>query len=751
MAVSDQGNRMTTLDLPTARAQRTVLPTRTRFLCALFFFSGFPALIYQLTWQRELFRIFGVNTESVTIVVTAFMLGLGLGSLAGGWISKRSGLPLLPLLAAIEIITAAFGLASLGIFERVGALIVEWPLPAMAAVNLLLVIIPTLLMGATLPILVSHLVRRAGGVGSAVGLLYYVNTLGAGAACLACCAVLFPFLGMRGAVLTAVGFNVAVAIGAMAAQAASRDWARPATSTTLSKSNEPVLGLPLVLALAGFGGFISLSYEIFLFRTVSYASGSSATAFALTLSSFLVGIAGGARSAGQACDTLQTADAMRKAADELVYANLIGLSFLPIMAHLAWLGQGVLGPALIIVYLIARRWGSLLPYLAQSGVSTADAGMQISLLYFSNIVGSAAGAILTGFVLMDYLGLVQIAIALAVAGTLCALLLITVLQSSPAERMRRAGFAVGVMVVAVIAIPMLSHRLLENLQVKGIADHAFTHVVENRSGIVTVDTDGTVYGNGMYDGKFNTDLKTDRNGIVRPYALSLFHAGPRDVLMIGLSSGSWAQVIASHPAVASLTVVEINPGYLTLIAQQPEVASVLRNPKVTIITDDGRRWLSHHPEKRFDAIVSNTTWNYRANVTNLLSSEFLQLARQHLNPRGVLFYNTTGSDRVQRTACLAFPYGARFTNHMVVSETPIDWNFPRWRAVLESYAIDGRPQFDTRNAEHRATLDSLMAIPESAQQIIEDCQEVLARTAGKMPVTDDNMGTEWRQFWRPDN
>src|SRR3954454_18453111 len=125
---------MTTLDLPT-RAQRSVLPARTRLLCGLFFFSGFPALIYQLTWQRELFRIFGVNSESVTIVVTAFMLGLGLGSLAGGWVSKRRDVALLPLLAAIELMTAAFGIVSLGVFAQVGALIVNWPLPAMAAVN----------------------------------------------------------------------------------------------------------------------------------------------------------------------------------------------------------------------------------------------------------------------------------------------------------------------------------------------------------------------------------------------------------------------------------------------------------------------------------------------------------------------------------------------------------------------------------------------------------------------------------------
>src|ERR1700736_5900935 len=89
----------------------------TRLLCVLFFFSGFPALIYQLTWQRALFRIFGVNIESVTIIVTAFMLGLGIGSLAGGWLSQRSRIALLPLLAAIELATAAFGSVSLAVFD----------------------------------------------------------------------------------------------------------------------------------------------------------------------------------------------------------------------------------------------------------------------------------------------------------------------------------------------------------------------------------------------------------------------------------------------------------------------------------------------------------------------------------------------------------------------------------------------------------------------------------------------------------
>src|ERR1700761_9829497 len=126
---------MTTLDLPVATNVRAA--AWTRILCVLFFFSGFPALIYQLTWQRELFRIFGVNSESVTIVVAAFMLGLGLGSLAGGWVSKHLKIGLLPLLASIELATAAFGLISLGVFEQVGAGIVDWALPTIALVNLL--------------------------------------------------------------------------------------------------------------------------------------------------------------------------------------------------------------------------------------------------------------------------------------------------------------------------------------------------------------------------------------------------------------------------------------------------------------------------------------------------------------------------------------------------------------------------------------------------------------------------------------
>src|SRR5207302_2041193 len=142
---------------------------------------------------------------------------------------------------------------------------------------------------------------------------------------------------------------------------------------------------------------------------------------------------------------------------------------------------------------------------------------------------------------------------------LCVILFVAMIDAPRRQKLLPIGCAVVLGATAVVTIPLLADRVLENLQWKGAANaKPLVDVVETRSGIVTVDADGTVFGHGSYDGRFNTDLTRDSNGIVRPYALSLFHPAPRNVLMIGLSSGSWAQVIANNPLVAALTVVEIN-------------------------------------------------------------------------------------------------------------------------------------------------------------------------------------------------
>lgn len=186
-------------------------PLPLALLYPVFFLSGLAAILYQLVWQRSLFTLYGTSSESVTIVVTAFMLGLGLGGLAGGWISERPRVSLPAVFGAVELAIGLFGLVSLPFFRWVAS----WTSGAagfgvgLAATGT--VVVPTLLMGATLPLLVAHRVRESGNVGQSVGQLYFVNTLGSAAGALAAAVFLLGALGQSGSVLVAAGLNLGVA------------------------------------------------------------------------------------------------------------------------------------------------------------------------------------------------------------------------------------------------------------------------------------------------------------------------------------------------------------------------------------------------------------------------------------------------------------------------------------------------------------------------------------------------------------
>ena len=254
----------------------------------------------------------------------------------------------------------------------------------------------------------------------------------------------------------------------------------------------------------------------------------------------------------------------------------------------------------------------------------------------------------------------------------------------------------------------------------------------------------------MYDGRFNTDLVQDTNGIVRPFAIGSFHPRPAETLMIGLSSGSWAQVVANLPGVERLTIVEINPGYLSLIPKYPQVASLLRNPKVEIVIDDGRRWLIRNPRRRFDLVVMNTTFNWRANVSNLLSVEFLKLVRARLKADGVLYYNTTWSPEVFATGLTVFPFSLRVGSFLAVSDSPINVDRQRWERLLAGYRIDGRQVLNPADPAARAQLAAVLNMadgldqPHSGEDLSMEGRDGIRWRAGLARIiTDDNMGTEW--------
>ncbi len=190
-------------------APSTSLPA---WIAPAFFSSGFAALIYQVVWQRVLFATFGINIEAVTIVVTAFLLGLGFGSLAGGVLSANRRIHPLVAFAGLEVAIGVYGLVSVPLFHRVAALSLGMSTTAAGVMSFALVVFPTLFMGATLPLLVSFAIRYSGNVGLSVGWLYFVNTAGSALASVATVVFVLRAVGEMGTVRIAAAANFAVAL-----------------------------------------------------------------------------------------------------------------------------------------------------------------------------------------------------------------------------------------------------------------------------------------------------------------------------------------------------------------------------------------------------------------------------------------------------------------------------------------------------------------------------------------------------------
>ena len=741
---------------------RTPPQDLTMWIYLLFFTSGIPAIIYQIVWQRALFALYGINIQSVTIVVSAFMLGLGLGSLAGGALSQNKRFSPVTLFAAAELGAAIYGLASLKIFHLVAQATLTRPIWITGLLSFALVVVPTTLMGSTLPLLIEHLVRRSQNVGGSVGALYFVNTLGSGAACIVVVRPLMNYFGQTGSVRWAALVNVLVGVSALVYSIRSQRLQREPESSVADSSapaRDQLMPFNLALLCAAFCGFSALSYEIVWYRLLAFASDDTAPIFAALLGSYLVGIALGSRFAEGYAERHSSRAAIPVLALTLLGAGVVSFWINPACAWAMKFippGHGAVGLLASFLFLLAIchatiLFGALFPLIAHVAVGPQHAGAAVSYLYAANIAGSTLGVLVVGFILMDRFSLYTIAWALLIGSILCAA---AVFRLSPRFTGKRAPALAVACIVAVFLSPA-SHQvfstiydrlLFKNLYPRG----RFEQVIENRSGTIGVTPDGIVFGGGLYDGRFSTDLMNDVNIIVRPFALSALHAAPSRVLMIGLGSGSWAQVIVNNPEVRELTIVDINPGYLQAIPKHPETASLLHNPKATIIIDDGRRWLLRNPQESFDAVVMNTTFYWRNHSTTLLSSDFLKILRQHLRPHGVIYYNTTRSDDVVATGLAVFPYGLRVSTCLALSDSPLVFDRERWKSVLLRYKIDGNPVIDSSRPEQMQKLDFIVSMPDATPsgkwESIEDNQGMRQRLQNRQNIiiTDDNMGVEWQ-------
>lgn len=188
----------------------------------IFLLSGFAALLYQLAWQRALYTILGTDIASATIVVTAFLLGLG--SLLGGALAKSLPHMALALFAGFELVLCLFGASSLSLYAWAADWFAAISHAETAAFGFLAVALPTTLMGATLPLLVAHEVAVSGNVGRSVGGLYFANTAGASLGAFAAVGFLFASLGLSGTTHVAAALNALLAVGAAGLFWRSRGW-----------------------------------------------------------------------------------------------------------------------------------------------------------------------------------------------------------------------------------------------------------------------------------------------------------------------------------------------------------------------------------------------------------------------------------------------------------------------------------------------------------------------------------------------
>ena len=394
--------------------------------------------------------------------------------------------------------------------------------------------------------------------------------------------------------------------------------------------------------------------------------------------------------------------------------------------------------------------GAVLPLVIHHSVALDErVGARVSYVYLANVIGSAAGSLATGFVLMDLLSTPAISALLLCLGAIVAAALLAL-----SGRAHVPWFVGGTALLVLLSLaPTLFDKYYERLLFKAHAgkDERFAAMVENRHGVIGVTSGNRVYSGGVYDGAFSVSLVDDINIIERALAVAALRESPRRILVIGLASGSWVQVLAHLPGVEQVRVVEINPGYLELIPRYPAVASILANPKIEIVIDDGRRWLLRHPEARFDAIVMNTTFHWRAHATNLLSREFLSLCRAHLASGGMMLFNTTSSEDVLYTGATEFPYALRVINNLAVSDAPLEFDAARWQAVVRGLRIDGRLALDPAEPGFAEALRRLLSLPGTLALPpiaygLESRESILARAtqARARVITDDNMVSEWR-------
>ena len=500
--------------------------------------------------------------------------------------------------------------------------------------------------------------------------------------------------------------------------------------------------IKIAVIIACVAGFVSISMEIIWFSIVGILFQGHAGIFGIVLSLILFGIALGARFVFKRIKRYNNEQVIKLISNALLLAGIINFTGLPLTAWLMTFHIAFGALIFVNIILISGLLGCLFPLLCHITVSSTEqkVGQQTSWIYAANIIGSTSGPLITGYVLIDHFSMQAIITVFCIIPILLAVLL-HVPNFNLKRNAKYVFSGLFLIILTLFSHRFLYSRFLEKIHFKTAytKDRKFKYAVQNKSGLITVEKTPkgeVLYGGGAYDGAFNTNPLNPVNIISRAYMVAALHPAPKRVLMIGLSTGSWAKVLTDFSKIEELVIIEINSGYMELIQKYPEVSGILTNKKVKIIIDDGRRWLKMNEHEKFDLIVMNTSFHWREHITNLLSKDFLLLCKNSLNPDGVMYWNTTASPVVINTACHVFNYVTTYINFVAAGDSPFNMTTEEKKKAFLEFIRNGEPVFK-QNDSALALLDKYSATP------LPNLRDSFLRK-NLLIITDNNIASEYK-------
>jgi len=690
----------------------TVLSKRTNIVVlTLFFCSGVSSLIFEVVWLRQLSVILGNTVFAVSAILTIFMGGLALGSfLAGRMIDRRTD-PL-RVYALIEISIGFLGILLTSILNQTGPLYILLQNnvggnPVLQyftryVFSFFLLIIPTTLMGATLPVLSKFVVENKYSLGINVGRLYALNTFGAACGCYLAGFILIGNLGIRVTVLIASALSITV--GALAWYYQKRlgesgfiIYESPAyeTESTHKQSTFRIL----ILSAFAISGFVALGYEVIWTRILISYLGNSVYAFSTMLTTFLIGIALGSLVLSGFVDKRR-----RLVTDFGLIEIVIGFYVLLTIyifgwgieklalfrqPHPVWHWTGIrFIKAFSFMFVPTFFFGATFPFACRIyTINFRQVGQSISELYSWNTVGSIIGSVVACFIFMPRYG-IEKSLIILLSINICIGIILCLFEPGMTKK-KRFLLAAALVFATTIGLSMVPRDIFRHMQEYSSPPGEIMYYKEDYVGTVTVKQNN--------ESRWLSVDNLDVAG-THPLFLSsskslghvpmLLHPNPRAVFVLGFGGGGTTYSMSMYPEVERIDAAELSRSIINVAPLFNDINhNIISDPRVNIVVNDGRNFLLTS-RQNYDVISVDLNWPQTSGSGSLYTKEFYEICRSRLNGDGILvewinkgFIPTQYLQIIIRTLQQVFPYTSIWWTHrqahllLVASKAPLKIDF----------------------------------------------------------------------------